>query len=94
LNSISLTCADKEFISLRDAPDDKFDQCFVKACDKVIDEIHSCVSKDSKICILAGDLDNLSAAVIIYYLMKQHKMNYTAALSLVKERRISVKLEK
>jgi len=42
--------------------------------------------------ILGDDVDNHVSAQIIYYLMKVHKMHYTKALSLVKERRISVKL--
>ena len=42
--------------------------------------------------ILGDDVDNHVSAQILYYLMKVHKMHYTKALSLVKERRISVKL--
>ena len=41
--------------------------------------------------ILSSDVDNLGVAFVVYYLMSQHKMNYSAAAALVRERRISLK---
>lgn len=41
--------------------------------------------------ILASDVDNLGVAFVVYFLMTQHKMNYSGAAALVRERRISLK---
>ena len=72
----------------------KYDALFKKLGDKVSDIIASAISKDEKLLILSTDLDSMVCAMIIYYLMKSQKMNYTNAMSLVRERRISLKLHK
>jgi len=72
----------------------KYDALFKKLWDKVSDIIASAISKDEKLLILSTDLDSMVCAMIIYYLMKSQKMNYTNAMSLVRERRISLKLHK
>lgn len=67
---------------------------FKKLGDQVSDLIQKSLDKDEKILILSSDMDNISAALIIYTLMKNYKFNYTSALLMVRERRITVKLDK
>ena len=85
---------DKEYQKVNSGLDDEtqFQKEFETLSNKVQKVITSCFDKDKKIMILGDDVDNHVSAQIIYYLMKVHKMHYTKALSLVKERRISVKL--
>lgn len=56
--------------------------------------IKKALEKDEKILLLSTDQDNIVSAIIIYFLMKNYKFSYTNALSLIKERRMSIKLEK
>ena len=91
---MTLHCFDKEYQKLSSGIDDEnlFQKEFETLSTKVQKVITSCFDKDKKIMILGDDVDNQVSAQIIYYLMKVHSMHYTKALSLVKERRISVKL--
>lgn len=84
---------DSEFQKLYQDPNN-FDASFKKLVDRVYELIQSSVSKDEKILLLSSDLDNIGCACVVNFLMKGYKLNYTSALALLRERRISIKIEK
>lgn len=93
LKALSLTLIDRDYQKLF-SQTDNFEASFKKLGDQISDLIQKSLDKDEKILILSTDMDNITAALIIYALMKNYKFNYTAALQLVRERRITVKLDK
>lgn len=84
---------DKDYLKLYDTPEG-FDGAFKKLADEVSEMIQNALEKDEKILLLSSDLDNIGAALVIYFMMKNYKFSYTAAMGLIRERRISIKLEK
>lgn len=63
--------------ALQKADQSQFDAAFRKMAENVSNLMQKSVDKDEKVLILAGDIDSLAAAVVIYFLMKNCKMNYT-----------------
>lgn len=93
LRVLQQSVLDKEYLKLYDTPEG-FDGAFKKLADTVADLISKSLEKDEKILLLSSDQDNIGAAIVIYFMMKAYKFSYTAAMGLIRERRISIKLEK
>ena len=67
---------------------------FKKLADKACEIITGAIKNDEKLLILSTDLDSTTCSIVIYFLMKTHKMTYSAAMSLVKERWITLSINK
>ena len=84
---------DKEYKKLYENIDN-YDANFKKLAETVSDIISKALDKDEKILLLSSDQDNLVAAIMIYFLMKQYNFSYTNSMSMLRDRRISIKLDK
>ena len=86
---------DKEYQKMLMAEDQSAQEAsFKKMADKVCDIIATALKNDEKLLILSTDLDSTTCSMIIYFLMKNYKMTYTNAMGLVRERWITLSINK
>lgn len=94
LKTLHQVVFDKDYKKMYEDNQTNYAACFKKLADSVSDMIQKALEKDERILLLSSEQDNIVAAIIMYFLMKNYQFSYTNALTLVKDRRISIKLDK